>query len=105
MGKVKWFSGNHKAREAFRQVDLLVIVAGVSQKPGLQNLLNPAMIFKYLSLIGMSRDDLFLVNAGIARDITEAAADVAPTAIIAMVSNPINSLVPIVVEVLKQVGN
>lgn len=52
----------------------------------------------------MTRDDLFNINAGIARDLTLAAAEVAPKALIAIITNPVNSLVPIACEVLKKVA-
>jgi malate dehydrogenase len=49
----------------------------------------------------MTRDDLFNTNAGIVRDLAEAAAKVAPKAFIAIITNPVNSTVPIVSEVYK----
>lgn len=52
----------------------------------------------------MSRDDLFKINAGIVRDLAVAAANYAPTAIMCIISNPVNSTVPIVAEVFKKYG-
>jgi malate dehydrogenase len=52
----------------------------------------------------MSRDDLFNINAGIVRDLITAAAEVAPKAFILVISNPVNSTVPIAAEVLKSKG-
>lgn len=52
----------------------------------------------------MSRDDLFKVNAGIGKEIVQKAAEVAPNALIAIVTNPVNTIVPIAGEVLKKVG-
>lgn len=49
----------------------------------------------------MTRDDLFNTNAGIVRDLAEAAAKVAPKAFVAIITNPVNSTVPIVSEVYK----
>lgn len=49
----------------------------------------------------MTRDDLFNINAGIVKGLIEIAADVAPKAFILVISNPVNSTVPISAEVLK----
>lgn len=53
----------------------------------------------------MTRDDLFNTNASIVRDLAQAAAEVAPKALIGIISNPVNSTVPIASEVLKKVCN
>ncbi|CAO3643712.1 unnamed protein product [Cunninghamella blakesleeana] len=50
----------------------------------------------------MTRDDLFKINAGIVRDLAVAAAKFAPKAFMCIISNPVNSTVPIVAEVFKQ---
>lgn len=52
----------------------------------------------------MTRDDLFKINAGIVKDLVVAIAKYAPKAIIAIISNPVNSTVPIAAEVLKAAG-
>lgn len=52
----------------------------------------------------MTRDDLFKINAGIVRDIVQGIADNAPDAFILVISNPVNSTVPIAAEVLKRAG-
>lgn len=52
----------------------------------------------------MTRDDLFKINAGIVKGLIEIAADVAPKAFILVISNPVNSTVPIAAEVLKAKG-
>ncbi|KAI9766835.1 MAG: hypothetical protein M1840_006311 [Geoglossum simile] len=49
----------------------------------------------------MTRDDLFKINAGIVRDLVTGIADHCPTAFILIISNPVNSTVPIAAEVLK----
>lgn len=72
--------------DAVKGVDLVVIPAGVPRKPG------------------MTRDDLFKINAGIVRELIEAIADNSPDAWIAVISNPVNSTVPIAAEVLKAKG-
>jgi malate dehydrogenase len=50
------------------------------------------------------RDDLFKINAGIVRDLATGIAKTSPKAFILVISNPVNSTVPIVAEVLKKHG-
>lgn len=52
----------------------------------------------------MTRDDLFKINAGIVKSLIEIIAEVAPKAYILIISNPVNSTVPIAAEVLKKAG-
>ena len=52
----------------------------------------------------MTRDDLFNINAGIVKGLIETIAEVAPKAYILIISNPVNSTVPIAAEVLKAKG-
>jgi malate dehydrogenase len=52
----------------------------------------------------MTRDDLFNTNASIVRDLAKAAAASAPNANILVISNPVNSTVPICAEVFKAAG-
>ncbi|PSS00913.1 malate dehydrogenase [Coniella lustricola] len=72
-----------QAKIAFKDADIIVIPAGIPRKPG------------------MSRDDLFNINAGIVKGLVEIAAEVAPKAFLLIISNPVNSTVPISAEVLK----
>lgn len=65
---------------------MVIIPAGVPRKPG------------------MTRDDLFKINAGIVAGLAEACATHCPGAMINMISNPVNSTVPIAAEVLKKKG-
>lgn len=64
----------------------MIIPAGVPRKPG------------------MTRDDLFATNAGIVRDLVSACAKACPKAMIGIITNPVNSTVPIAAEVLKKAG-
>ncbi|OTB06917.1 hypothetical protein M426DRAFT_9341 [Hypoxylon sp. CI-4A] len=73
-------------KKAFKDADIIVIPAGIPRKPG------------------MTRDDLFNINAGIVKGLIEIAAEVAPKAFILVISNPVNSTVPIAAEVLKAKG-
>ena len=52
----------------------------------------------------MTRDDLFNTNASIVRDLAAAIARVSPKAKVLIISNPVNSTVPIAAEVLKAAG-
>jgi malate dehydrogenase len=52
----------------------------------------------------MTRDDLFNTNASIVRDLVAGCAKACPKAIIGIISNPVNSTVPIACETLSKVG-
>lgn len=52
----------------------------------------------------MTRDDLFKINAGIVRDLVKGISETCPDAYILVISNPVNSTVPIAAEVLKNAG-
>ena len=67
-------------------MDLVIIPAGVPRKPG------------------MTRDDLFNINAGIVKTLCEGIAKCCPNAIVNLISNPVNSTVPIAAEVFKKAG-
>ncbi|KAL3451640.1 lactate/malate dehydrogenase [Aspergillus insuetus] len=73
-------------RDALKGAEIVLIPAGVPRKPG------------------MTRDDLFNTNASIVRDLAKAAAEASPEANILVISNPVNSTVPIVSEVFKAKG-
>lgn len=84
--QVRDFTGNSELANSLKGVNVVVIPAGVPRKPG------------------MTRDDLFNINAGIVKNLVEAVADNCPDAFIHIISNPVNSTVPIVAEVLKEKG-
>ncbi|KAL9108934.1 MAG: hypothetical protein Q9227_006330 [Pyrenula ochraceoflavens] len=50
----------------------------------------------------MTRDDLFKINAGIVAGLIQGCAENCPNAFILVISNPVNSTVPITAEVLKK---
>jgi malate dehydrogenase len=52
----------------------------------------------------MTRDDLFKINAGIIKNLATAIAATCPKALICVISNPVNSTVPIVAQVMKDAG-
>ena len=84
--QVKGYAGEAELAAALKDCDVVIIPAGVPRKPG------------------MTRDDLFAINGGIVKGLVEAIADNCPKAMINMISNPVNSTVPIAAEVLKAKG-
>ncbi len=52
----------------------------------------------------MTRDDLFKINAGIVKGLIEGVAEHCPEAYVLVISNPVNSTVPIAAEVLTKAG-
>jgi malate dehydrogenase len=52
----------------------------------------------------MTRDDLFKINAGIVQGIVKGIAEFCPKSFILVISNPVNSTVPIAAETLKAAG-
>ncbi|XP_046820890.1 malate dehydrogenase, mitochondrial [Vespa velutina] len=84
--KVTGYVGPTQLKDSLKGVEIVVIPAGVPRKPG------------------MTRDDLFNTNASIVRDLAAAAAEVCPKALIAIISNPVNSTVPIACETLEKAG-
>merc|ERR1712084_165720 len=73
-------------QECLTDCDLVLIPAGMPRKPG------------------MTRDDLFKVNADIAKGLVEACAKYCPEAIVALIVNPVNSIVPAMAELYKKKG-
>lgn len=65
---------------------MVVIPAGVPRKPG------------------MTRQDLFTVNASLNADFARAVARNCPKAMVAIISNPVNSTVPIFAETMRMLG-
>lgn len=53
---------------------------------------------------GMTRDDLFNTNASIVQTLVKGVAEHAPNALIGIISNPVNSTVPIAAQVLREAG-
>merc|ERR1712195_180114 len=83
--RVTGFNKDHLF-EALAGCDLVLIPAGVPRKPG------------------MTRDDLFKINAGIAKGLVEACAKHCPEAILGMIVNPVNSVVPAMAELYEKKG-
>merc|ERR1711872_735346 len=81
--RVAGYVGADQLEASLEGAEIVVIPAGVPRKPG------------------MTRDDLFNTNASIVATLAGAAAKVCPDA---MISNPVNSTVPIAAEVFKKAG-
>eukprot|EP00928_Gymnodinium_smaydae_P016176 TRINITY_DN1602_c0_g2_i1.p1 TRINITY_DN1602_c0_g2~~TRINITY_DN1602_c0_g2_i1.p1 ORF type:complete len:370 (-),score=94.14 TRINITY_DN1602_c0_g2_i1:167-1201(-) len=73
-------------RDCLTGCNLVLVPAGMPRKPG------------------MTRDDLFKVNADIAKGIVEACAKYCPNAVVALIVNPVNSIVPAMAELYKKKG-
>mmetsp|Transcript_46391 Transcript_46391/g.93627 ORF Transcript_46391/g.93627 Transcript_46391/m.93627 type:complete len:331 (-) Transcript_46391:177-1169(-) len=72
--------------ECFSGCHLVLVPAGVPRKPG------------------MDRADLLNINIGIAQDIVEACARYCPNAIVGLIVNPVNSVVPAMAELYRRKG-
>lgn len=70
--------------DALKGANVVVIPAGVPRKPG------------------MTRDDLFNTNASIVATLVDGVAKHCPEAHVLVISNPVNSTVPIAAEILKR---
>ena len=82
---IKGYAGEDPT-PALEGADVVLISAGVARKPG------------------MDRSDLFNVNAGIIKSLAEKIANTCPTACVGIITNPVNTTVPIAAEVLKKAG-
>ncbi len=78
--------GPEQLEDSLKGCSLVIIPAGMPRKPG------------------MTRDDLFNVNAKITVSLASAVASACPEALLAIITNPVNSVVPIAAEVLKKAG-
>merc|ERR1719408_1068703 len=73
-------------RQCLTGCHLVLVPAGMPRKPG------------------MTRDDLFKVNADIAKGTVEACAKYCPNAMLLLIVNPVNSIVPAMAELYKKKG-
>ncbi|KAG4259784.1 malate dehydrogenase, NAD-dependent [Fusarium proliferatum] len=81
-----YLPSNDGLAKALSGADIVVVTAGIARKPG------------------MTRDDLFNTNASIIRDIFALVAKTCPEAISCIVTNPVNSTVPVAAETLRAAG-
>lgn len=68
-----------------KEAQVVMLVGGMARKPG------------------MTRDDLFAKNASVVEEVTMIVAEKCPKALFGIVTNPVNSCVPLAAEVLKKV--
>merc|ERR1719482_1621468 len=73
-----------KLGECLTGCDLVIVPAGLPRKPG------------------QDRKDLMNINAGIAKNVVEACAKYCPQAVLALIVNPVNSVVPAMAELWKR---
>jgi malate dehydrogenase len=78
--------GPGQIKEALEGADVVICAAGVPRKAG------------------QSRDDQFNVNSRIVKDIAVQCSMINPNAIYGIVTNPINSTVPLFCEMFKKAG-
>ncbi|KAM3185552.1 malate DEHYDROGENASE, NAD-dependent [Hymenolepis weldensis] len=83
---VSGYTGPENLQAALSGSKVVLIPAGVPRKPG------------------MTRDDLFTSNASIVADLARACGKYCPEAMICIITNPVNSTVPIAAEILKKEG-
>merc|ERR1711985_142112 len=74
------------AGECLKGCNLVLVPAGVPRKPG------------------QDRKDLLNINAGIAKGTVEACAKHCPNAVLGLIVNPVNSVVPAMCELWKKKG-
>ncbi|KAH7069340.1 lactate/malate dehydrogenase [Paraphoma chrysanthemicola] len=72
--------------KALSGAELVIIPAGIARKPG------------------MTRDDLFNTNANVIANLLDGVAKFCPEAFVCIITNPVNSTVPIAAEALKRYG-
>jgi len=84
--KVTGYNGPENLEASLKGCEVVIIPAGVPRKPG------------------MTRDDLFNTNASIVRDLAAACAKACPKAFVGIISNPVNSTVPIACETMAKAG-
>ena len=85
-GHGSWQKPVDHLEDCFTGCHLVLVPAGMPQKPG------------------MTRDDLFGINADIAKGIVEACAKFCPDAVLGMIVNPVNSVVPAMAELYRRRG-
>jgi len=83
---VSAYTGPDELDACVKGCSLVIVPAGMPRKPG------------------MTRDDLFNTNAEIAMNLADACARNCPDACLAIITNPVNSTVPIAMEVYKKHG-
>lgn len=81
---VHGFNGKDSLEAALHQSDVVMISAGFARKPG------------------MTRDDLFASNASVVEELGVAIARVCPQSLVGLITNPVNSCLPVLCEALMK---
>lgn len=81
---VTGYHGKESLNEALHKSDVVMISAGLPRKPG------------------MTRDDLFTSNATIVQEMGTAIANICPQALVGLITNPVNSCLPVLCEVMMK---
>lgn len=84
--KVKGYYGLEKRKEALRNTDIIVMIASAKREPG------------------TTRESFFDSNASIVAELVQDMAEVAPNACLCIITNPVNSMVPLASEILRKLG-
>ncbi|EDW01407.1 malate dehydrogenase, mitochondrial [Drosophila grimshawi] len=82
--RVQAFVGAKELQCALEDAAIVVVPAGLPRKPG------------------MNRADLLTVNGDVAVEVAKTIAFVCPKALMAFITNPINTIIPIVAQILKE---
>ncbi|XP_004531266.1 uncharacterized protein LOC101453583 [Ceratitis capitata] len=69
---------------ALEKADIVLLVGGAARKPD------------------MTRDDLFKLNVNVVEEVVTTIADKCPKALVGIITNPVNSCVPVAAEILKE---
>ncbi|XP_068146869.1 uncharacterized protein [Drosophila tropicalis] len=80
---VKSYAGEKELKTALKDSDIVVVPAGRPRRPG------------------MDRKDLLESNANVAIAVAMAVSSICPSAFLAVITNPVNIIVPIVRDILK----
>ncbi|CAN6219617.1 unnamed protein product [Urochloa humidicola] len=88
--QVAGFTGRDELAGSLAGADVVVIAAGAPRKPG--------------GTTTTPDDELFGANAAIVRELAEAVADHAPGAMVHVITDPVDSMVPVAAEAMKRKG-
>ncbi|XP_064543673.1 malate dehydrogenase, mitochondrial-like [Drosophila montana] len=78
------YTGKEELIAALEHAGIVIVAAGLPRKPG------------------MNRSDLLSANGGVAVEVARAVSKACPAAMVAFITNPVNTVVPIAAEVLKK---
>ncbi|KAK0419627.1 hypothetical protein QR680_014238 [Steinernema hermaphroditum] len=101
-------TGIRRVAADISQIDSVVNVTGHTEVTGLQEALKNANIVVIAAeeprKPGMTNDNFFDTNARLVSYFAAFASAICPSALVAIITNPVNSMVPVAVEVFKKKG-